>query len=121
MKPATRAAIVIGCLLLVVALLYPPWIDRYTSEFIGFHFITGEDVYNAYRSQIDYAKLAMIVWCICATVVGTYFIGTSSAASGATSSIKRILQLLASIWAWLGKYWFWIALAAILLKAVVRL
>jgi len=121
MKPATRAAIVIGCLLLFAALLYPPWVDSYTKEFVGFHFITGEDVYNAYRSQIDYAKLAIIILCICAAVVATYFIATSNLASGAASSIKRILQPLASLWAWLEKYWLWIALAIALIKFLVHL
>ena len=121
MKPATRAAIVIGCLLIVAALLYPPWVDSYSKEFVGFHFITGKDVNNAYRSQIDYAKLAIIILCLGAVVVATYFIATSNFASGAASSIKRMLQPLASLWGWLEKHWLWIALAVALIKVVVHL
>ena len=121
MKPALKTAIVIACILLVVALLDPPWINSYSKESLGFHFISGSGVARDYfgNPQIDYAKLVIIILSICAASVAAYFISTSGVTQIVFASLKRNLKPLASFFSWLERYWLWLLLAGMLLKIVV--
>lgn len=120
MKPALKTAIVIASILLLAALLNPPWINSYTKHNLGFHFISGSGVVGDFmgQPQIDYAKLIIIILSIGVASVATYFISTSGATHVVFSSLKRNLKPLASFFSWLEKYWLWILIAGMLLKIV---
>jgi len=121
MKSATRILIISICTLFVGLLLYPPWVDSYSREFLGFYFITGEDIDSIYRAQIDYAKLIIIMLCVSFGISAIYFVVTASIFSGIIALTKRILRFFVSIWIWLGKNWLWFVLAVALIKAFAHI
>jgi hypothetical protein len=121
MKPAIKTAIVITCILIVVALLNPPWINSFSKHFLGFHSIFGDGAQAGYLGdpKIDYGKLILIILSISTASVATYFISTSNATHIVFASLGRNFKPLAVLFSWLEKYWLWLLITSIFLKMVM--
>lgn len=60
MKPDYRITLAITSLLIVGAIIFPPWKHAIEDQFVGFHYVFADE--SLVKSlEIDYARLAIIV------------------------------------------------------------
>lgn len=64
MKPDYRITLAISSVLIVAALLFPPWKGPYAENFIGFYFVFEDEANLPYRATLDFPRLTIEVICI---------------------------------------------------------
>jgi hypothetical protein len=74
MKPDYRITLTITALLIVAALIIPPWKDTFNGQFAGFYYVFSEKEVPTINSgfEIDYGRLAIEVICIILIMVSIH-------------------------------------------------
>lgn len=66
MKPDYRISLTIAALLIVAALIIPPWKNTFNGQFSGFYYVFTESAVSTIydKLEIDYGRLTIEVICI---------------------------------------------------------
>lgn len=98
--------ILLGLFLMIFALFFPPWFNRFDGNFVGFFFVFSNSDGPLRHAAIDYGRLAIVVGLVClATAALGYAVLTRRILSRRNSQndnersvlIDRLLSQLSSL------------------------
>lgn len=99
MKSVTNRSLFKLCIIYFAILLNPPWINAYTQEFLGFHFILANDLTANQFAKVDFARLLIVVGAASILAVAIHlalrsnafenFLKSISSAPGGTDDERR--------------------------------
>lgn len=131
MKPDYRISIAITALLIVVALLIPPWKDQFNGQFVDFYYVFSEEIPKIkwvgnspirVNIEIDYVRLAIEIIGIILIMLAIHLLMLVPFVAvffeKVQTFIKVILKPVNLVFSFLSEYHFlikWIALIAVII------
>lgn len=92
MKPEYRITFAIASILILTALIFPPWKNSYTEQFSGFHYLFS-NAELVKMLELDYARLAIIILGIVLTASAShsllYFVSVKSSINYLQYFVKK--------------------------------
>lgn len=124
MKLDYRITLAISSVVIVAALLFPPWKSSYDQNFIGFYFAFEDGVNLPYGAQLDYPRLTIEVFCI---ALVSLLIHLSLHVPVVWRAQAKVALIVSGLWRWLKyiwdfiwKYWLWIFAALAIVRVIAH-